>query len=305
MNGEFSKGLLHPRYWLTWLGIGIFYLVSKLPMPVLDKTGAMLGRILMKKNRKRYSVVRTNLSLCFPDKDDTELESMVVQHFEFLMQGMMHYGLTWWASEKKLQHLLQLDGFDKVKQLQEQGHNVIILLSHCTGLEFAVSAVTREFASSGPYKPFKNAVVDYLIARARQRFGCRTFTREDGFRPIISDARQGRVIIYLADEDLGPDVSVFSPFCGVQKATIPVLGRLAKSCRAKVLPTISCYDQAAHRYRVSLLDGFADFPQGDEHQDAATMNQMIENTLERCPAQYLWILKFFKTRPEGEPGFYP
>jgi len=304
MNGEFSNTLLHPRYWLTWLGIGFFYLVTQLPMPVLDKIGSLLGRNMMKINRKRHAVVKTNLSLCFPDKSEAELEIMTSKHFEFLMQSMMHYGLTWWASEKKLQSLMQLEGFEKVNQLQQQGHNVIILLSHCTGLEFAVSAITGAFSSSGPYKPFKNPVVDYLIARARQRFGCRTFTREDGFRPIISDARQGRVIIYLADEDLGPEVSVFAPFCGVEKATIPVLGRLAKSCKAKVLPAISCYDQAAHQYRVSLLDGLADFPQGDAQGDAVSMNQMIEKTVERCPLQYLWILKFFKTRPEGQGGVY-
>jgi len=305
MNGEFSKALLHPRHWLTWLGIGFFYLVTRLPMPALDKFGAILGRLLLKKNRKRYTVVKTNLALCFPDKTDDELESMVAKHFELLMQSMVHYGLTWWASEKKLQKILRLEGFEQINQLQQEGHNVIILLSHCTGLEFAVSAITRAFPSSGPYKPFKNPVVDFLIARARQRFECRTFTREEGFRPIISDARQGRVIIYLADEDLGPDVSVFAPFFGVQKATIPVLGRLAKSCRAKVLPAISCYDQAAHQYRVSLLDGSSDFPKGDEQADAVSMNKMIETTIESCPLQYLWILKFFKTRPAGESGFYP
>jgi len=305
MNAEFSRALLHPRYWLTWLGIGLFYLITLLPLPVIDKIGAILGRLLMRKNRKRYAIVKTNLSLCFSNKNESELEVMVARHFEFLMQSMMHYGLTWWASASKLQRLLQLEGFEKVNQLQQQGHNVIILLSHCTGLEFAVSAITRAFASSGPYKPFKNPVVDYLIARARQRFGCRTFTREEGLRPIISDARQGRVIIYLADEDLGPGVSVFAPFFGVQKATIPVLGRLAKSCKAKVLPAISCYDQAAHRYRISLLDGLADYPQGDELVDAAGMNQMIEKTIESCPLQYLWILKFFKTRPEGETPLYP
>ncbi|NNJ90819.1 MAG: lipid A biosynthesis lauroyl acyltransferase, partial [Gammaproteobacteria bacterium] len=139
MNGDFSKTLLHPRYWLTWLGIGFFYLITQLPMPLLDKFGTLLGRFLMMKNRKRYAVVKTNLSLCFPEKSDAELEIMVARHFEYLMQSMMHYGLTWWASEKKLQSLLRLEGFEKISEIQQQGHNVIILLSHCTGLEFAVS----------------------------------------------------------------------------------------------------------------------------------------------------------------------
>ena len=305
MNGEFSKALLHPRHWLTWLGIGIFYLVSLLPMPLLDKIGAALGRYLMKKNRKRYRIVKTNLSLCFPDKSDRELEEMVAGHFQYLMQGIMHYGRIWWASNKKLLQLVQFEGFERISQLRKEGHNVIILLSHCSGLEFAVAAIASRFSSSGPYKPFKNPVVDYLIANARLRFDdCSSFTREDGFRPIISDARQGRVIIYLADEDLGPEVSVFAPFFGVQKATIPVLGRLAKSCRAKVLPAISCYDQKTHKYQVSLLREFPGFPSGEANNDAAQMNAMIEKTVEKCPLQYLWILKFFKTRPDGETGFY-
>ena len=304
MNGEFSTALLHPRYWLTWLGIGGFYLISLLPMSMLDKIGSVLGRYLMKKNRKRYDVVKTNLSLSFPDLSQVELENMVARHFEYLMQSMMHYGKSWWASDKRLLGLMQFEGFERIEQLQQEGQNVIVLLSHCTGLEFAVAAITSRFPSSGPYKPFKNDVVDYLIAKARQRFDCRTFTREDGFRPIISDARQGRVIIYLADEDLGPDVSVFAPFFGVQKATIPVLGRLAKSCRAKVLPAISCYDQELRQYRVSLLQEIPGFPCGDELTDTVTMNEMIEKTVSKCPAQYLWILKFFKTRPDGQQGFY-
>lgn len=28
---KFSTALLHPRYWLTWLGIGVLWLVVQLP----------------------------------------------------------------------------------------------------------------------------------------------------------------------------------------------------------------------------------------------------------------------------------
>jgi KDO2-lipid IV(A) lauroyltransferase len=34
------------------------------------------------------------------------------------------------------------------------------------------------------------------------------------------------------------------------------------------------------------------------------MNQWIESEIAKNPAQYLWVHKRFKTRPEGEPGFY-
>lgn len=304
-NAGFPPYLLHPRHWASWLGIGVYYLVCLLPVSWLDYLGIKLGHLMMRHNAKRYQVVSQNLKMCFGQSNDNDIQQLARQHYEFLARSLLHYGISWWGSEKKLKQFIQTEGFEQVEEMRAQGQNVIILISHCTGLEFAVSAITQAFESSGPYKPFKNPVVDWLILRARQRFGCRTFTRDDGLRPIINDARQGRVIIYLADEDLGPDVSVFAPLFGNPKATIPVIGRLAKSCKATVLPAFSCYDPTSRQYRIKLFEPVENFPSGDKQIDAEIMNSMIEDTIEYCPAQYLWILKIFKTRPEGLAKVYP
>jgi KDO2-lipid IV(A) lauroyltransferase len=34
------------------------------------------------------------------------------------------------------------------------------------------------------------------------------------------------------------------------------------------------------------------------------MNRWIEEQIRHCPAQYLWVHKRFKTRPEGSPSLY-
>ena len=175
---------------------------------------------------------------------------------------------------------------------------------HSVGLEFAVTALSMHVAAGGPYKAMRNEVIDWLVARGRKRFGTRTITREAGFRPLIKDTRAGRVLIYLADEDLGEDVSVFAPFFGVQKATVPVLGRLAKSCDAIVLPCVSCYDEKRHKYVVKLLSPIEDFPQGDDIADATAMNNAVEIAVRQCVVQYFWTLRFFQTRPAGEVSVY-
>jgi KDO2-lipid IV(A) lauroyltransferase len=38
--------------------------------------------------------------------------------------------------------------------------------------------------------------------------------------------------------------------------------------------------------------------------DTARMNQVLQAVIDTMPEQYYWVHKRFKTRPEGEPGFY-
>lgn len=305
MNAQFTLSLLHPRYWATWLGIALYYPVSLLPFSVHEYLARWLGALLMRINRKRVQVVRTNLGLCFPQHDDSQIAALTRAHFVHLMRGILHFGVVWWGSEKRLRKHLAFEGFEQVDQLRRQGRNVIVLLSHCTGLEMAVAAITMSFPCSGPYKPFKNPVIDWLVARARQRFACHTYTREAGFRPIVNDARQGRLVIYLADEDLGGELCEFAPFFNQPKATIPVLSKLARACRADVLPAIACYDIDSRRYRVRMFEMDPAFADATHQQSLQRMNTMIERTVLGCPAQYLWILKLFKTRPPGEVSLYP
>ena len=233
---------------------------------------------------------------------------MVVAHFEAQFRSLMHYFILWWRPARSIRKRLQLEGFEQIDEYQKCGKQVIVLLTHNVGLDFATTALSMDYKANGPYKPVRNAVADWLIANGRLRFGKRSgsklFTRDDGLKPLIRETRAGKVLIYLADEDLGEENSIFVPFFGVQKATIPMLGRLAKLCDAVVLPCVSCYLPEEQRYLVKLFPAMADMPTGDEMQDSENMNKAIEKAILECPIQYLWTLRYFQTRPPGEASVY-
>ena len=305
---RFRPALLHPRHWSTWLGLALFFLFTLLPLPLLDAVGSRLGSIAAKKNRKRFAIASTNLSLCFPDKTAPQIEAMVVEHFQAQMRSALHYSILLWRPESVVRKRIHREGFEQIERYREQRRQIIVLISHSTGLDFAGVALSMDHAANAPYNELRNPVIDWLLARQRLRFGARhggrLFTREDGLRPLIRETRSGKILVYLGDEDLGAKNSVFAPFFGVPKATISVVGRLAKSCNAVVLPCIACYDIGRRRYVVKLLPAIENFPEGDDGRDAAAMNRAIEATIRQCPVQYLWTLRYFQTRPEGEAGIY-
>ena len=76
--------LIHPRYWPTWLGLGILYLVTKLPYTLQLEFGKNLGRIsyyLLKRFRR---VAEINLKLCFPTLSHQAREYLLKKQFQSL-----------------------------------------------------------------------------------------------------------------------------------------------------------------------------------------------------------------------------
>lgn len=293
---------------MTWLGLLIYFLVTLLPMSVIDRLGCWIGNVAAKKNLKRFNIVKTNLSLCFPEKESSDIEKMVFKHFQAQFRSLLHYYILWWRPAFIVRKKILTSGFEQIDSYQKQGKNIIILLTHSVALDFAAAAISMRYSSSAPYKKMRNPVVDWMIAKGRLRFGKhsggRLFTREDGLKPLIRETRNGKVLIYLADEDLGEKNSVFAPFFGVQKATIPMLGRLAKSCDAVVLPCASCYDSVSRKYSIKLLPKMENMPAADGESDSINMNKAIEAAVRHCPIQYLWTLRYFQTRPPGEESLY-
>ena len=57
-------------------------------------------------------------------------------------------------------------------------------------------------------------------------------------------------------------------------------------------------------YEINFLKPLENYPTGDEYEDTKIMNQALEELVRIAPQQYMWTLKLFKTRPEGESDPY-
>ena len=304
LANPFRPVFFSPVYWGSWLLIGFLFLIYLLPISWSDALARVLGNLARNSNAKRRRIARINLQLCFPELSAAERKQILQQHFRAQMRSVLHLGLVWWGSRKYLQKRIVLQGQEYIEQTLARGKSVIIMAGHCVGLDAAGAAILMRYPVSGPIKLMKNPLINYFIVKGRGRYGAVIYSREAGLRPIIKDVRAGHIMFYLSDEDLGPERSIFAPLFGHTKATIPVLGRLAKSCNAEVLPLMGCYDEKNHQYIVHVLPALKNFPQGDDLLDATTMNQAIEKLVLLCPVEYFWTFKLFKTRPEGEASLY-
>jgi KDO2-lipid IV(A) lauroyltransferase len=155
------------------------------------------------------------------------------------------------------------------------------------------------------YQAQSNPVFDAAVRKGRQRFGgSELFTRQDSAKPLIRAIRQqGLGFFNLPDMDFGIKDGAFVPFFGVPAATLLAPSRMARMLGMTVQPVVA--EMLEHGgWRVRFLPPLADWPTDDPLADTLRMNQWIEGEVRRCPAQYLWVHKRFKTRPEGLPALY-
>jgi len=289
-------------YLFTRGGILFMQVLAALPLPVVRAKGVALGWLLYLLAVPRRRVVQANLLLCFPERSDRERRALTVQTFVFFAQAWLDRSWLWHGHPDKLRQRLRLTG--ALSELDGE-QPTVLFAPHFVGLDAGWAALTQQVPRSFTtiYTDQANKLMDRWILRGRRRFSnARLFGRVEGVQPVISALRAGQPLYLLPDMNFGPEESVFVPFYGVPAATVPSLSRFARLGRAKVVPVVT--RMTATGYEVEVVPAWADVPSADAVADTALMNARLETYINTMPAQYYWVHKRFKTRPEGEPSLY-
>ena len=304
---EFKKNYLSPVYWSTWFLLGMIAGISMFPPsfrdPVLAKIGRWAGR-LSKKARRRATI---NLSLCFPEKSDTEREIIVDKMFVTALQSIVMMAELAIRGPEKFQTRVFWKGLEILEEIRHNNRNVIFLVPHGWSVDIpAMLLAAQGKKMAAMFHQQRNPVIDYVWNSVRRKFGGRLHAREDGIKPFIQSVRQGYWGYYLPDQDHGPEYSEFADFFATYKATLPIIGRLMNISQAMIIPLFPVYDEKKHLLTIEIRPPMdACIASADNKTIARQMNKTVEILVGPHPEQYVWVLKLLKTRKSNEADPYP
>ncbi|EJM9760700.1 lauroyl-Kdo(2)-lipid IV(A) myristoyltransferase [Escherichia coli] len=304
---EFKKNYLSPVYWSTWFLLGMIAGISMFPPsfrdPVLAKIGRWAGR-LSKKARRRATI---NLSLCFPEKSDTEREIIVDKMFSTALQSIVMMAELAIRGPEKFQKRVFWKGLEILEEIRHNNRNVIFLVPHGWSVDIpAMLLAAQGKKMAAMFHQQRNPVIDYVWNSVRRKFGGRLHAREDGIKPFIQSVRQGYWGYYLPDQDHGPEYSEFADFFATYKATLPIIGRLMNISQAMIIPLFPVYDEKKHLLTIEIRPPMdACIASADNKTIARQMNKTVEILVGPHPEQYVWVLKLLKTRKSNEADPYP
>ncbi|SUI80968.1 LpxL/LpxP family Kdo(2)-lipid IV(A) lauroyl/palmitoleoyl acyltransferase [Shewanella morhuae] len=297
-KAEFSSSLYHPKHWPMWFGVFLMRLTQLLPLSWQMKLGKGLGRLVMKFAGSRTHTARRNLTLCFPEMTPAKREELLIRNFEETGKAIFDTINAWWWSDEKVQQHMSITGQEHVQDTLNAGHGVILFAVHCLPLEMGARIFGQFQPGVGVYRPHNNPVMEYLQVKGRLRSNKGLVSKRD-LRQMVRCLRNPDVIWYTADQDFGRSSAVFIPFYAMpDAATITGATTLAKLGKAKVLPFFVERTAGDEGYRIEVMPPLDNFPGENELDDAIRGNKIIETIIDKNRAQYMWLHRRFKTRPD-------
>jgi lipid A biosynthesis lauroyl/palmitoleoyl acyltransferase len=297
LNTEF----IHPKFISTWILILLMRIAVFIPFKGQVLIGKAAGRLLHPFMHKLRSTAYSNISHCFPDKKQTQVNILVKRHFEAIGVSFFETANAYYGSDHKIRKLLSISNEQFFKDALKQEGGIILLCSHFMPLMLGSRALLLSHTIANIYRPQNNKLFDQIMVKGYKRNGA-VMIKSTDTRSIIKAINNSLPIWYAPDQDLGKQNSVFAPLFGIQTATATSTARLAKNNNTRVIPY--SFIRTKNGYLMSFEKPISNYPSNDPIEDATVVNRILEKQISKSPEQYLWIHRRFKTRPNDEKNFY-
>ena len=267
-------------------------IVSLLPMRVVRRCGAALGRLAYVVDRTHRRVALENLAAAFPSRADADRRAMaraMFAHFGSLLLELLKFSTY---SPERMLAAIDVEGEDRARQAYARQRGVLFFTGHFGYWE--IQALVEPLLGhpiSVLARPLDNARLHEMLERIRTRTGNSVIYRQGAVRKVLRELAGNHGIAMLIDQHLHTPDAVYVDFFRRRAATTSALAALALRTGAPVVPVFAL--PLPHgRYRL-VYEHPVDPPQADTPDAVREFTQRCTDVLEmyvrRHPELWLWM----------------
>ncbi|MCY1513257.1 Lipid A biosynthesis lauroyltransferase [compost metagenome] len=288
------------------LVVGFLRLFALLPWRAVQAVGAAIGWLMWKLPNRSRDVVRINLSKCFPEWSPAELDQRVGQSLKDIGKTLTESACAWiWPAEKSIGLVREVEGLEVLHEALASGKGVVGITSHLGNWEVLNHFYCAQCKPIIFYRPPKLKAVDELLQKQRVQLGNRVApSTKEGILSVIKEVRKGGAVGIPADPEPSLSAGLFVPFLGTRALTSKfVPGMLAgHKARGVFLHALRLPDGSGFKV---ILEAAPEAMYSEDVEEAVTaMSAVVERYVRAYPTQYMWSMKRFKKRPDGEKKWY-
>lgn len=268
----------------------IFRLLSFLPLGVVHRLGALLGRLTYVLSGQYAVRMRDNLQQAGFSLDDRLLSASIAEAGKSLVELPWIWGRPYGVVVNSVS---ECRGMEHVEAARARGKGIIFLTPHLGCFEIASLYMAQYLPITVLYRPPRLAWLEDVMRGGRERGQVR-LARADvsGVRLLYKALRRGEAIGLLPDQVPSGGEGEWADFFGRPAYTMALVGRLAQASGAAVL--LASAERQTRGYLIRIEPLTLDFSLPVPQQ----INSALERLIRQFPAQYLWSYNRYKV-PRG------
>lgn len=276
---------------------------ARLPWWALYGVSTALYFILCHGIGYRRKVVMTNLRESFPEKTEMELRTIAREFYRNFTDMIVETIKLLHVSDDEMRSRFTFEGVDIIDNFMKQGRSVAAYFSHTFNWEWAPSvtlwsamATDKEAAFCQVYRPLRDKSMDALMLRIRSRFGARSLPKKNTLRALLELRRENMPSVTGFMSDQKPshgDPAYITTFLSHPTAFITGTETLARRLgMGAVYWDITRRGRGRYHLTVRLIA--EDVAATEPMAVTAEYVRMLETTIRRDPANWLWSHKRWK-----------
>ena len=266
--------------------------VSLLPMRVVRRCGAALGRLAYALDAAHRRIALENLAAAFPSRPARErrmLARAMFAHFGSLLLELLKFGTY---TPDQMHAAIDVEGEERARQAYQQQRGVLFFTGHFGYWEIqAIVEPLHGHPISVLARPLDNARLNEMLERIRTRTGNSVIYRQGAVRKILRELAANHGVALLIDQHLHTPDAIYVDFFRRPAATTSALAALALRTGAPVIPVFAL-PLPRGRYRL-VYEHPVDPPHADTPDAVREFTQRCTDVLEmyvrRHPELWLWM----------------
>jgi len=299
----FKWSYLYPRYWATWLGFALLWILSRLPFDMQLSLGSNLGRLLYSLIPSRRRVTLKNIALAFPHFSTSQQVKLAKKNYRHVGMSLAEAATFWFRPTSWFIDRIQITGSEHLQSAVMEGKGVVLLQAHFTVADLSASVMCQHYQAYAVYGTSKNELFGSMLRYRRERYMQAMIENRD-IRSMIRLLKKGALIWYSPDQSVPVHHGgIAVEFFNQPALTTPGTARIAAITGATVIPMVPTRIDAQGKYRITFYPPF-DLSGLNSEQATAEVNKLFESQVREQPEQYFWMHKRFKPVTPEQPDPY-
>ncbi|KRW60993.1 lysophospholipid acyltransferase [Pseudomonas sp. TTU2014-080ASC] len=288
------------------LVVGFLRLFALLPWRAVQAVGSAIGWLMWKVPNRSRDVASINLRKCFPELTEAEHQQLLGRALKDIGRTLTESACAWiWPAQKSIDLVKEVEGLDVLHEALASGKGVVGITSHLGNWEVLNHFYCSQCKPIIFYRPPKLKAVDDLLREQRVQMGNRVApSTKEGILSVIKEVRKGGAVGIPADPEPSRSSGVFVPFLGTQALTSKFVAGMLSGGKARGVFLHALRLPDGSGFKVILEAAPEEMYSTDAEVSVAGMSKVVERYVREYPSQYMWSMKRFKKRPEGEAKWY-